>query len=64
MMTWPLIIGMILFIFPMVVSVSVGCWMLYKELKNEEEWGKIFTGMVISFSLGALSILAYFYWPR
>lgn len=55
-----LVFGIILAAIPIIGFVAVGCWMLYQELKNEDEWGKIFTAMVVSVSFGIILLLLYF----
>ncbi|MEK7665887.1 MAG: hypothetical protein AAB337_03355 [Patescibacteria group bacterium] len=59
-MTLMFILGLLFVAVPVLGLVGTGCWMLYKELKNEEEWGRIFAAMFVSFSLGALLLFIYF----
>lgn len=55
-----LILGSIFALVPLIGFITIGCWMLYKELKNEDEWGKLFTSMVVSVSFGIILLLLYF----
>lgn len=55
-----LVLGILFAVVPLIVFVIIGCWMLYKELKNEDEWGKIFTSMVVSVAFGIILLLVYF----
>jgi hypothetical protein len=58
---WYLIVlGMLFAIIPLITFVVIGCWMLYKELKNEDEWGKLFTSSIVSVAFGIILLLVYF----
>lgn len=59
-MTLMFILGVLFIGLPLIILVGTGCWMLYKELKNEEEWGRIFTAMLVSIFLGILLMIIYF----
>lgn len=57
---WLLLMAALLSGLPLVIFVGIGCWMLYGELRNEDEWRGIFTGLSVLTFFGVLLLLLYF----